>query len=92
MTWLVLLASVLLGALTMSAFMIHSARKIAFRDEPAGPGGDAPSPQYPIKGNESSMLYHTPDSPYYHATSAQVWFGSEEDARRAGFAPWRNLS
>ncbi len=41
---------------------------------------------FPIKGNADSMLYHTPDSEYYDRTVAEVWFKTEEDAEKAGFA------
>ncbi|HUF98649.1 MAG TPA: 50S ribosomal protein L4 [Ilumatobacter sp.] len=51
----------------------------AFEDgfEPAG---------YPIKGNADSMLYHTPESPFYDSTVAEVWFDTEEHAEAAGFS------
>jgi large subunit ribosomal protein L17 len=41
---------------------------------------------FPIKGNADSMLYHMPDSEYYDRTVAEVWFKTEEDAEKAGFA------
>lgn len=53
-----------------------------------GPGGASPSPEYTIKGNADSMLFHTTDSPYYGRTKAEVWFKSAADAERAGFTPW----
>ncbi|MGH3860358.1 hypothetical protein [Actinokineospora sp.] len=53
-----------------------------------GPGGASPSPEYTIKGNADSMLFHTTDSPYYGRTKAEVWFKTAADAERAGFAPW----
>jgi hypothetical protein len=31
------------------------------------------------------MKFHTPDSPYYDQTSAEVWFASEAAAEAAGF-------
>ena len=40
---------------------------------------------FPIKGNEDSMLYHSPDSPSYGQTTAEVWFATEEAAEAAGF-------
>jgi hypothetical protein len=52
-------------------------------------GGAAPSAEFVVKGNEDSMLYHTPESPYFGMTRAEVWFRSEVDAQRAGFAAWR---
>ena len=41
---------------------------------------------FPIKGNDDSKLYHTPDSPFYERTKAEVWFASEEAAEAAGFS------
>ena len=41
---------------------------------------------YEIKGNEGSMLYHEPGTPYYRATKAEVWFDSVESAEAAGFS------
>jgi hypothetical protein len=32
------------------------------------------------------MLYHTPDSPFYGRTKAEVWFASEAAAEAAGFS------
>jgi hypothetical protein len=64
-------------------------------DEPYGAGsmlpladGTTPSPEYTIKGNASSKLFHTPSSPYYARTIAEVWFRTEDDAKRAGFTGW----
>jgi len=61
---------------------------------PYGPGSHAPlddpaqAPEgYLVKGNEDSMLYHEPDSPYYDRTVAEVWFASAEAAQAAGFTP-----
>jgi hypothetical protein len=41
---------------------------------------------FPVKGNADSMLYHTPDSPFYDRTKAEVWFASAEAAEAAGFS------
>ncbi len=43
---------------------------------------------FTIKGNAQSMLFHTPDSPYYGRTKPQVWFRTEADAERAGFTKY----
>jgi cytoskeletal protein RodZ len=51
--------------------------------------GSAPSPEYTIKGNAGSKLYHTPSSPYYGRTKAEAWFATPEDAEAAGFTAWR---
>ena len=40
---------------------------------------------YPIKGNADSGLFHTPDSPGYAQTVAEIWFATEGAARAAGF-------
>jgi uncharacterized membrane protein ArfC len=48
---------------------------------------DAPS-GYTIKGNEDSMLYHSPESPTYKRTIAEVWFRDVETAEAAGFNRW----
>ena len=59
--------------------------------QPYGPGSKAPlksgnAPKgHEIKGNADSGLYHTPDSPYYEATVAEVWFDTVESAEAAGF-------
>lgn len=53
----------------------------------ARPDGSGPS-GWLIKGNEDAKGYHTPDSPSYEQTVADVWFGSEESARKAGFSKW----
>ena len=52
-----------------------------------GAGGSGPA-GWTIKGNEDSMLYHTPDSPSYKQTIAEVWFNDEDVATKAGFTRW----
>ena len=47
--------------------------------------GEKPPAGYDIKGNEDSGKYHTPDSPWYDRTVAEVWFNSVEAAEAAGF-------
>lgn len=56
------------------------------------PNGTSPRPGYAIKGNADSMKFHTEDSPYYGRTKAEVWFESEDSARRAGFHRWDEKS
>src|SRR5271166_2711994 len=53
----------------------------------AGADGSGPA-GYNVKGNEDSMLYHTPESPWYEQTIAEVWFKDAESAVRAGFTRW----
>ena len=51
------------------------------------PDADGNGPEsHPIKGNADSMLYHTPDSPHYRRTRAEVWFDTEASAEAAGFS------
>ncbi|HPU12603.1 MAG TPA: 50S ribosomal protein L4 [Aeromicrobium sp.] len=63
------------------------------KTQPYGPGSKAPlasgnAPKgHDIKGNEDSMLFHTPDSQWYEQTVAEVWFDSAETAEAAGFKP-----
>jgi hypothetical protein len=66
-------------------------------DVPAGRYGEGsadavphqgPPDGFTIKGNAQSMLFHTPDSPYYGRTKPEVWFRTEEDAERAGFTKY----
>ena len=73
----------------------RSATATAEPEGPYGPGsaeplpdGSAPSPEFTVKGNGTSKLYHTPESPYYKRTRAQVWFRSAEHAEAAGFRHW----
>jgi large subunit ribosomal protein L17 len=40
---------------------------------------------FPVKGNEGSMKYHTPDGQWFDQTTAEVWFDTEESAQAAGF-------
>lgn len=47
--------------------------------------GANPPEGYDIKGNEGSMKFHTPASPWYKRTVAEVWFNSAEAAQAAGF-------
>ena len=47
--------------------------------------GQEPPAGFDIKGNEGSMKYHTPESPWYGRTIAEVWFNSAEAAEAAGF-------
>jgi hypothetical protein len=54
-----------------------------------GPDGAAPGPEFTIKGNADSMLFHTPESPYFERTRAEVWFRTPDEAVAAGFTEWR---
>ena len=48
--------------------------------------GECPE-DYPVKGNASSMLYHSPGSPSYKRTVPEYCFASTEAAEAAGFSP-----
>ena len=48
--------------------------------------GDTPPAGFDVKGNEDSMKFHTPESPWYDRTVAEVWFSSADAAQAAGFA------
>ena len=41
---------------------------------------------FPVKGNDSSKLYHVPGSSHYDQTDAEVWFADADAAEAAGFA------
>jgi large subunit ribosomal protein L17 len=51
----------------------------------ASEDGEAPEGFY-VKGNKDSMKFHTPASPWYDQTVAEVWFRTGEAAEAAGFA------
>jgi hypothetical protein len=50
-----------------------------------GDGSRECPPVYPIKGNQSAMVYHVPGSPTYQSTIAELCFSSVESAEAAGF-------
>ena len=60
-------------------------------DHPYGADSHAPLDDdsqpdgFPVKGNADSMLYHTPESPFYGRTKAEVWFTTADAAEAAGF-------
>ena len=58
----------------------HGAGSAEPIEDGSGPEG------FDIKGDSETMLYHVPDSRYYEATKAEVYFATVEDAERAGFA------
>ena len=52
----------------------------------AGSGGVCPR-GYPVKGNDSSMIYHVPGQQFYTITNARHCFASTTAAARAGYRP-----
>lgn len=74
-----------------AAAAVQQAEELAAdADLPAGAvragGADCPD-DYPVKGNASSMLYHSPGSPSYGRTNPEFCFASVEAAEAAGFKP-----
>lgn len=47
--------------------------------------GENPPEGFDIKGNENSMKFHEPTSPWYDRTVAEVWFDSADAAEKSGF-------
>jgi hypothetical protein len=47
-----------------------------------------PQKSSPIKGNSKTLVYHTPDSPYYKRTKGDLMFASEAEAIAAGYRMW----
>ncbi len=56
----------------------------------AGGGTANCPPDYPIKGNRQSRIYHRPGQGSYQATAAEYCFSSAEAAEAAGFRPSRS--
>ena len=61
------------------------ASNVAGEAAEAGYRGETPPKGFDIKGNEDSMKFHTPESPWYDQTIPEVWFDSAEAAEKAGF-------
>ncbi|WP_329790093.1 hypothetical protein V1227_39010 [Lentzea sp. DG1S-22] len=80
------LAGVLLTWLTMrsrssSPAAVVDAGTLSIMEEPVAA---APA----IKANSRTMMFHTPESPYYKRMKGDAFFHSPEDARRAGYTMW----
>lgn len=55
---------------------------------PVAPVGDGECPpNAPIKGNRSSMIYHSPGQQAYNRTKAEQCFATGADAQAAGYRP-----
>lgn len=50
--------------------------------------GSPPSEAFAVKANEGSRRYHSPESPFYVRTRADLWFSSAAAAEAAGFTAW----
>lgn len=77
------LAGVLLTWLTMRTRSAAPAveSRLSIMEDPVVP---APA----IKANSRTMMFHTPESPYYKRMKGDAFFHSPEDARRAGYTMW----
>ncbi|MDX8146818.1 hypothetical protein SK854_32220 [Lentzea sp. BCCO 10_0061] len=79
------LAGVVLTWLTLrsraSTTAAQDAAPLSIMEEPAAV---APA----IKANSRTMMFHTPESPYYKRMKGDAFFHSPEDARRAGYTMW----
>ncbi len=56
-----------------------------------GDGSAICPPEFPVKGNTHSMIYHTAESRVYEQTIAELCFSSPEAAEAAGYRSPRNL-
>lgn len=76
------LAGVLLTWLTMRTRVEAPVEsRLSIMEDPVVP---APA----IKANSRTMMFHTPESPYYKRMKGDAFFHSPEDARRAGYTMW----
>ncbi|GLI30564.1 MULTISPECIES: 50S ribosomal protein L4 [Brachybacterium] len=88
---LTLPTSIFAAAKAGSSAPAAAAASVVAQDAPFGEGSAAPladgsAPEgFDIKGNQGSMKFHTPDSPWYGRTKAEVWFATPEAAKAAGF-------
>ena len=70
-----------------SAKAEETAPEAPYGEGSAAPLADGSAPEgFTIKGNADSMKFHTPESPSYDRTVAEVWFSSVEAAEAAGFS------
>jgi hypothetical protein len=51
-----------------------------------GDGSSECPSEYPVKGNEESMLYHGPGGRSYAVTQPEFCFASEPEAEAAGYS------
>nr|WP_166646871.1 50S ribosomal protein L4 [Enemella evansiae] len=73
---------------TEATTAVADTAEVSADEQPFGKGsyrGENPPAGFDIKGNEDSMKFHTPESQWYGATVAEVWFDSEKAAEAAGF-------
>ncbi|MGW6932661.1 sunset domain-containing protein [Lentzea sp. NPDC054927] len=67
-----------------------AAEDVVVQQQPVAPSVVAPAKQksLPVKGNSKTMVYHTPESPYYNRMKGDMAFASEADALDAGYRMW----
>lgn len=83
-------ADTMTGGRSGSSSLQSSASSHAPAGAIEGDGTEVCPPEYPIKGNASSRIYHQPGQPSYDRTVPEFCFAAEEDAIAAGFrAPRR---
>ncbi|MEU7526301.1 hypothetical protein AB0A74_11235 [Saccharothrix sp. NPDC042600] len=56
------------------------------------PAGVTPAAVVEVKGSSKSMIFHTPDSPYFKRMKGDVTFRSIAEAEEAGYTQWRPRS
>ena len=64
-----------------------AAEQVVIAEQPVAPKAAKQEP-LPVKGNSKTMVYHTPDSPYYRRTKGDMTFVSEAEALSAGYRMW----
>ena len=62
-------------------------RKQAAPTGRAAPRGMACPPEFPVKGNAGSMIFHVPGGGFYARTRPEDCFRSPADAQQAGYRP-----
>ncbi|MDX8049771.1 hypothetical protein SK571_10300 [Lentzea sp. BCCO 10_0798] len=66
-----------------------AAEQVVIAEQPLAPADPKPRQgPLPVKGNSKTMVYHTPDSPYYRRMKGDMAFASEADAVSAGYRMW----
>lgn len=67
-----------------------AAEQVVIAEQPLAPADPKPARQepLPVKGNSKTMVYHTPDSPYYRRMKGDMAFASEAAAVSAGYRMW----
>lgn len=86
-----LCAGAFLAGVLLTWLSLRNRGAAAVAEEPPGPLSIMEEPMAvapAIKANSRTMMFHTPDSPYYKRMKGDAFFHSPEDARRAGYTMW----